>query len=529
MASTLAPPRALPAPFDEQANPSGILPAASTRHLVHGQVRAMLAEAPAFRQLDTSDRHALEHHMVKIAGYAAECLRDDWLQSERLGQRPVKISRPAEHDQATAVALSAADEFRPAAADQVARITGATLEALSFPEFVADLINGSFTAIVQSSIQQMEAYTRLLEDVSKTVDQFMADNITDNQARDWLVQRYPTHIRLADGEPVLEAAEGADEAAPPTWREQLGLNQDVEAGDADAYEEILVPAARRKLAQNRLQMLSMMVMMGIHRIIVTGGKIRATMSYSVDTTDRAAQQRASDFDFRSSVAGSVGFGPWSASASVSVGYVNSNRNQSESELNVSAQLTGEVEIHFKSDVFELNRFMDDRGASAIQNNTPVPENNPPWGSSIPAREAPARTTPAAVRPIGEMPTAPAAPVPPTAVTPVAPVKKAAAPAPVDGTVKKAAAPAPVDGTVKKAAAPAPAPVDGTVKKAAAPAPAPVDGTVKKTAAPANPPAGTAPGAGGGGTASEVVNTVTGAVDTGRSIVDTVGGLFGSTP
>ena len=28
--------------------------------------------------------------MVKIAGYAAECLRDDWLQSERLGQRPVK-------------------------------------------------------------------------------------------------------------------------------------------------------------------------------------------------------------------------------------------------------------------------------------------------------------------------------------------------------------------------------------------------------------------------------------------------------
>ena len=234
-------------------------------------------------------------------------------------------------------------------------MTRDALQALSFPDFVADLIHGSFDAIVRSSIQQMEAYTKLLEDVSKTVDQFMADNITDNQARDWLAQRYPAHIRIAGDEPRLEAPdEIPDDVTPPPWREQLGLNRDVEPGDSDAYEEVLVPAARRKLAQSRLQMLSMLVLMGIHRVIVTGGKIRATMSYQVDSRDRAAQQRATDFDFRTSASGSFGYGPWSASASISVGYVKSTRTQSASELDVSADLTGEVEIHFQSDVIELN-------------------------------------------------------------------------------------------------------------------------------------------------------------------------------
>ena len=86
-----------------------------------------------------------------------------------------------------------------------------------------------------------------------------------------------------------------------------------------------------------------------------------------------------DFDFRTAASGSVGFGPWSASASVSVGYVNSTRTQCESELNVAADLTGEVEIHFRSDVFQLKRFVDE-GADGIRANTPVPEaNEPPWG------------------------------------------------------------------------------------------------------------------------------------------------------
>jgi len=37
----------------------------------------------------------------------------------------------------------------------------------------------------------MEAYGALLSNVAKTVDQFMGDNITDNQARDWFGTALP--------------------------------------------------------------------------------------------------------------------------------------------------------------------------------------------------------------------------------------------------------------------------------------------------------------------------------------------------
>ena len=471
----------------------------------------MLCEAPAYRELDPASRQSLEHHMVKVAGYAAECLRDDWIQSERLGQQPVLVTPPV-------TAMSAADEFAPAAADQVARVTQATLQALSFPEFVADLINGSFNAIVSSSIRQMEAYTQLLEDVSKTVDQFMADNITDNQARDWLAQRYPGQIRVADGEPRLEATDDADELPAPSWRTDLALNRDVEPGDDDAYEEVLVPAARRKLAQSRLQMLSQLVLLGIHRIIVTGGKIRATMSYSVDTTDRAAQQRATDFDFRSSVAGSVGFGPWSASASVSIGYVNSTRNQSESQLDVGAELTGEVEIHFKSDVFELGRFKDAQGTAAIQANTPVPEQNIPWGSSIAA--APARTPRPAVEPIRPIGTMPAAPAPPVAPTPVTPVASPARP-PTTTPSPPGATPA----TPTPAATPTPPPA--ATPPAATP-PATTPPSAAAPAAPTTPPSGGSPNAVGGAVGEAIGGAVGGAVGggTGAAVGEAVGGVVG---
>ena len=414
----------LPAPYDSTPSPHMLRPQSATQNLVRREVHALLSQSAAFRKLPSADRMSLEHHLSKVAGYAAECIRDDWASSQRLGQVPVAVQRPV----STAVssrALAAADDFAPAAANQIGRVTRATLRALSFPDFVADLIRSSFTAIVNSSIQQMEAYTRLLEDVAKTVDQFMVDYITDNQARDWLVATYPAQIRLADGEPRLESTEGAEDAPPPNWRESLLLPDDVSPGDSDAYEEVLVPAARRKLAQSRLQTLSTLVLMGINRIIVTGGKIRATMAFHVDTTDLDAQQHATDFDFRTGASGSFGFGPWSVSASMSVGYVKSDRSQNLSELNASADLTGEVEIHFTSDVIPAERFIDGGKVDTIRGNTAVPAaNEPTWGDSVATR---APITPR-VEPPPITPTfAPAAPA--ATQAPAAPTPAAAAPSP----------------------------------------------------------------------------------------------------
>jgi hypothetical protein len=191
---------------------SGQRGAVATERLVRSQVQALLDAAPSFHELSPADQQCLRDRIVTVSAYAAELARDVWRQSERIGQQPVLVRR--EVMEPLTQAQASADEFRPAAANQVARVTRETLQAIAFPTFVADLIKGTFNAIIQSSIQQMDAYQQLLENVSKSVEQFMESNITDNAARDWLAQNYPRHIRIqTDGDSARAVPrDGADVA-----------------------------------------------------------------------------------------------------------------------------------------------------------------------------------------------------------------------------------------------------------------------------------------------------------------------------
>ena len=82
------------------------------------------------------------------------------------------------------------------ATDVLGRRAGALADELDFPAFVASLVHGTFDAIVDSSIRQMEAYANLVAAVSKPLDQFALENVTRNQARDWLVEQYPADVGL---------------------------------------------------------------------------------------------------------------------------------------------------------------------------------------------------------------------------------------------------------------------------------------------------------------------------------------------
>lgn len=422
-AAPLVPPP-LAGPFATPPASDGIRPTPATVNLVQSQVQALLNATDAYHALPEGERDLISRQLTHIASYAAECARDVWGQSEKLGQRPVLRERQVQQGPLAQAAAAPGQRGRPTerpgAVNQVARITHETLRAVAFPVFVADLIKGTFNAIIQANIQQMEQFGRLLENVTKTVDEFMSDNITDAQARDWLQQRYPDHIRVQDGK--AGAREGADERPALNFGRDLNL-PDGSSLDDDSIEEKLVPAARRRLAESRLQILSTMVMMGVNRIVVTGGKIRATMGLHIDATDRSHEEHATDLDFRTAAAGSFGFGPWSVSASTSFAYVSSTRQNSDSEIHVDTDLTGEVEIHFKSDYFPMERFANAGTIGRIQANTPVPEANPlgdapAAGGTVVQPYVSPRARPRPVNaptlpPAGTLP-APQAPVQPTA-------------------------------------------------------------------------------------------------------------------
>jgi hypothetical protein len=427
---TLVPPP-LSAPFATAPSSDGVRPTPATLSLVRSQVQALLDSTSSYHALPESDRERLRQRLTHIASYAAECARDVWSQSEKLGQRPVLRERETRKGplamSAAAPPRPGAPQERPGAVNQVARVTQEIVRAVAFPVFVADLIKGTFNAIIQSNIQQLEQFERLLENVTKTVDEFMDGNITDAQARDWLQQRYPDHIKVDGGKAV--PVDGADERPAPNFQRDLNTPGSPSL-DADSIESDLVPAARRRIAESRLQILSTMVLMGVNRIVVTGGKIRATMGFHIDATDRTHEEHATDLDFRAAAAGSFGFGPWSVSASTSFSYVSSTRQNSDSDIHVDTDLTGEVEIHFKSDYFPVERFANAGTIGRIQSNTPVPDANPlgdtpPVGGTIGAYQSP-RPGPPRSRPTNAPTLPPIVNPPPEGRTPVKPT------APVEG-------------------------------------------------------------------------------------------------
>lgn len=384
----------LPGPFNQAPGPEmSTSPAISA--LAAGQVKALLDASPAFYKLSSKTQGEIREDLEKISSYTASLIHDDWHQSQKLNQTPmvrerrviegnveptVDAGETLSKTQAEGFVANEDGGFDPVAASNVARITEDTLNAIAFPTFVADLIKGTFQAIVDASIQQMEAYGELLSNVAKTVDDFMKDNITDNNARDWLASAYPQVIKLdtSSGSPRLRRADSADAAEAPNFQKELNLTENVEA-DEETIEVILMPAARRKIAQSRQQTLATMVLMGMNRIVVTRGRIKASMGFQIDTKDISHAESAEKFDSKTNIKARYGWflSPASASVKTTVSYVSSSKKSSDSEINMEADLTGEVDLRFKSDYFPLERFADTGVIAAIQENTPNPGANTP--------------------------------------------------------------------------------------------------------------------------------------------------------
>jgi hypothetical protein len=130
--------------------------------------RELLERSPAFRELGHAQQRELATNLVSVARYLAE----------------------------PAAGL-------PSPGSELAR-------AVDFPDFVAQLIDGVFNAIVAASIQQMHAYADLLKAVTESIGDFVDNNVSDGQARDYLTQKFPDIVPPNDAE--------RDQGEPPDHR-----------------------------------------------------------------------------------------------------------------------------------------------------------------------------------------------------------------------------------------------------------------------------------------------------------------------
>jgi len=278
--------------------------------------------------------------------------------------------QPAQQDELTAPATGAPSGGKaPPATETIGRRAGALSDELNFPDFVASLIHGTWDAMVDSSIRQMDSYADLVAAISKPLSQFRDENVTANQARDWLMAQYPGDIGLARGESAgtLVPRGGTDdsgESNSPAWLSDYGLGgQEL---TPELIEEQLVPAARDRLAGDRMQTLATLVMMGMNRIVVKDGSITARLRFRAAAADKTAV----DYAVSDDPGNATPSGSWSTRGSTSyqapvtkVSTVGVNA-QTDSQLN--AELFGEVKINFASETLPLDRFVDDARRTLLE-------------------------------------------------------------------------------------------------------------------------------------------------------------------
>src|SRR5688572_27689917 len=273
---------------------------------VRPAVRDMLLGIPSFRELSADEQEKIARTMVHVASYIAN--PDGVVTEATTKDQPAAIARAQAGDpvEATKDRLSQApgqvgQDFEAGAVRQGIEQFGALVQKVDFPKFVGGLIENVFQAIVDSSIQQMRAYGELLANVAKTVDEYARDNISENNTRDWLSEKYPDALGV-DINTMSDAFEEGDET-PPQQTAVLGIrgeNVERRLGEiskdvgmekpvtdlTDPAEELrLVHAARLQMARGRQQLLASMVMMGINRIVVTDGLIHAKVIFDVRAQD----------------------------------------------------------------------------------------------------------------------------------------------------------------------------------------------------------------------------------------------------
>lgn len=430
---------------------------------VRNAVKGLLLRSPAFSKLPASTQQSIAHDMTQVADYLArpEGIEGNKLPSANTLARPLDLfgqeSDPSKstYERDVKQVNKVGDGFQATAAKQGAEVAGMLMNQVKFVDFVSGLIQGVFHAIVTASIEQMEAYGKLVSSISKSLNQFRDENVTENQGRDHLVEQFPDLFEIGaggddffgggGGGPRVKLREGVEEG-PALSRvnanlpSETGPLKSLDLEDPET-EQKLVQSARTQLATSRQQLLATMVLMGINRIVVTDGKIQAKILYDFQARDNSRRQRsAAAFDFARDSSGNL-----QKTSSVDGEYENTTEGGSrtysrdkesassdqrdanyyakgtykysekpvmtamstatetaESSLQTKASLAGVVDVNFKSDYFPLEKMADSFQIAQIQNASKPGRGVPPAApGAAPAASstAPATgSTPAATAP-----------------------------------------------------------------------------------------------------------------------------------
>lgn len=375
---------------------------------VRQHVREILEATPSFKALEAGERKTIANSMVSVMAYMVHPSGgDDSLRRAAERQDRTDLARALDRTDTnyndkqyqSSVQTPNLPQSRPQIGNEMqgglARKAGQAMaqniKDVDFPKFVSGLIEGVFTSIVNSSIKQMHEFGKYLQMVAMTVKDFASENVPMNEARDNLAAKYPQALQTQGQGPnkKLQRRPGVDDAKMPNFKDLFGLD-DADPDDEES-ELAIVQAHQLTMARQRQQMLATMVLMGINRIVVTDGEIKASVEFNVTSHEAASReltgstedfQRHVDTQSESAYEYEYDRSFWGTDGSGS----GSNRNRSATNVRVASattglteksdaymdsksKLTGFVHVKFKSETFPLEKMASQVEFDALQANS----------------------------------------------------------------------------------------------------------------------------------------------------------------
>ncbi|MFH1717985.1 MAG: hypothetical protein ABIF19_11575 [Planctomycetota bacterium] len=236
--------------------------AAEIREIARRNTREALAMSMGFRSLSLSDQRD-----VFMNRYREEC-------RELAGKRQGGLTTQAGVAEALKKSEKANDlidddRHKNVRLDQAGELAGEFVDEVDFPGFVRDLLKGVFDANLEVTLRQMEEYQKLLKTATASVSKFV--NAIDNTAAfGYLAENQGDDFNIDFSE---------DETEKDGTPKGVLADKDGEPVDMDDNEvKAKIMEAKIAVAKEHRAMLRETILMGITRLVVQKGIVKAAVS-----------------------------------------------------------------------------------------------------------------------------------------------------------------------------------------------------------------------------------------------------------
>ena len=244
---------------------------------------------------------------------------------------------------------------------------------IGFAEFTTDLILKVFNGLVAANLNQMEAYVQLVQDLGKSLKDYVNDThdqIGPDQILAFLSATLPADAntgqpkQIKAGETLTQTEADALNTSLTLPTADGGLTGDnkvaaTQALDPTGVDKILEACARR-IAANKYDLLREMVKQGLLRLVVTNGLIESKLTFNTYSSNyysaNSSTYSRKAFDFNVKAKTGSALSKWfSASAAANYSQLTvQTANQSQfASSSTSVNIYGLVHLNFKTDFLPL--------------------------------------------------------------------------------------------------------------------------------------------------------------------------------